>query len=580
MHKIIVLLTVLSLAACTTTPPKNTTYNLIKDEMEKASVRKDVPEAVEPPLQMSLKMDTPIVKNPLEERFNIKFDNVPARQFFMAIVSGTRYNMLIHPEVAGTISAYLNDVTMVEALNAVRELYGYNYKIEGKQITIMPLTMQTSLFQVNYLNGNRKGSSETIVSGGSMTDNIASGGSNGSQGQNNNNNNSSNNGGTSGGGQQNQRSIQGSKISTTSTTDFWTELKVALNVIAGNGKDGRSVVISPQSGVVVIRAFPDELRNVGAYLKAMQLSVDRQVILEAKIMEVELNDSFQSGINWATFTNGANSRVSAGLLNQGTALKPLANGTGTSLSNGAVTSIPGNDISSAASSAAQGIGGLFGLAFQTSNFAGLISFLETQGTVHVLSNPRIATLNNQKAVLKVGTDEFFVTGLSTTTTSAGTSAVTTPSVILQPFFSGVVLDVTPQIDGNGNIILHVHPSVSVVTTVNKSVSIGAGSFDLPLASSNTSETDSIVRGRDGQVVAIGGLMRQASNNDRSQLPGVGNVPVVGGLFGSTNRGSQKRELVILLRPTIVENDSAWSQNILESQQNIRNLDPRNAQPWN
>ena len=585
MHKIIIVITMFSLAACTAVPPKNATYNLIQEEIRKAAQQAEpAPAAPVPaPLQLSLKMDTPITRHPSEERFNLKFDNVPARQFFMAIVSGTRYNMLIHPEVAGSISAYLHDVTMGEALDAIRELYGYNYRIEGNRISIMPLTMQTSVFQVNYLNGSRRGASETVVSGGSITDSRSGGGgynqtsnNNGNSYANNNNNNANNNNGNNPDGQNNQRAIESSRIKTSSNSDFWSELKTAIDAIAGAGKEGRTVVISPQSGVVVVRAFPDELRNVATYLKTMQLSVNRQVILEAKIMEVELNDGFQSGINWAAFTSGGNSRLSAGLLRPGAILRPGTAAAGTTLSDANLSSLPGADL---VNSAATGVGSLFGLAFQTSNFAGLISFLESQGTVHVLSSPRIATLNNQKAVLKVGTDEFFVTGISTTTTSTGTSAVTTPSVILQPFFSGVVLDVTPQIDDRGNIILHVHPSVSQVTTVNKSVSFGTGAINLPLASSNTSETDSIVRGRDGQIVAIGGLMRQSATSDRSQLPGVGSAPVLGGLFGSTTRVAQKRELVILLRPTVVHDDNAWSRDILESGQRVQALEPHGTGGW-
>jgi MSHA biogenesis protein MshL len=149
---------------------------------------------------------------------------------------------------------------------------------------------------------------------------------------------------------------------------------------------------------------------------------------------------------------------------------------------------------------------------------------------------------------------------------------------VQPFFSGVALDVTPQIDEDGNIILHIHPSVSNVTTVDKPLNLGtAGSFSLPLASSTVSETDSVVRGRDGQIVAIGGLMRQAASSDRSQLPGAGDVPVVGGLFRSTNQVTQKRELVILLKPTVVQGNDAWENDMLESQRRIQGLAPRSVQ---
>jgi MSHA biogenesis protein MshL len=224
-------------------------------------------------------------------------------------------------------------------------------------------------------------------------------------------------------------------------------------------------------------------------------------------------------------------------------------------------------------------GSLFGLAFQTNNFAALISFLETQGTVHVLSSPRIATLNNQKAVLKVGKDEFFVTNISSSTVATGSTTTTSPSVTVQPFFSGVALDVTPQIDDQGNIILHIHPSVSNVTTVDKPLNLGsAGSFSLPLASSTVSETDSVVRGQNGQIVAIGGLMRQATVNDRSQVPGAGDLPVVGSLFGNTSKVSQKRELVILLKPTIVEGSNTWAQDMMHSQQRIQALEPRSPVP--
>jgi MSHA biogenesis protein MshL len=185
-------------------------------------------------------------------------------------------------------------------------------------------------------------------------------------------------------------------------------------------------------------------------------------------------------------------------------------------------------------------------------------------------------LNNQKAVLKVGTDEYFVTNVSSTTTT-GTATTTTPTVTLQPFFSGVLLDVTPQIDERGNIILHIHPSVSQVNTVNKTIDLGGlgGSINLPLASSDTSETDSIVRGQDGQIVAIGGLMRQSTVTDRSQIPGAGNLPGVGGVFRNTTQTTQKRELVILLKPTVIQGNN-WAQDVLESQERIQSLDPRGA----
>ncbi|MES2048535.1 MAG: pilus (MSHA type) biogenesis protein MshL [Pseudomonadota bacterium] len=555
---------------CAMPASKQETFDLIKSEMSKAAAASKVKpadaDAVSASLLPALTLDLPPARKPMDERFNLNFSNAPAAQFFMGIVSGTRYNMLVHPDVTGSISANLKDVTLFEALDAIRELYGYDYKVEGSRIYIKPLSLQTRVFQINYLAASRKGSSDIRVTSGSISDSVGASNSNANQtGQNSaqGNNSSGNNA---------SQATTSSKISTTSNNDFWSELKMSLELLAGAGKDGRQVVISPQSGVVVIRAMSDEMRNIAAYLKATQLSVDRQVILEAKILEVELNDEYQSGINWASFASlrsSPNTRTSLGFVSPGTNLST----TTITASDTGITATAGTALGATAKAA----GSLFGLAFQTANFAALLSFLESQGNVHVLSSPRIATLNNQKAVLKVGKDEFFVTKLTTTPGTVSTSGTTTPtvSVDVQPFFSGVALDVTPQIDDSGNIILHVHPSVNNVTTIEKTVNAGsAGTISLPLASSVVSETDSVVRGQDGHIVAIGGLMRQSNTNDRSQIPGAGEVPLFGGLFRNTKQLAQKRELVILIKPTIVQGDGAWEQDVLESQNRIQNMAPR------
>jgi MSHA biogenesis protein MshL len=573
------------LAGCSTaTSP--TTYEQIRRDVASAAapagraanapaVDDAVANALLPPAS-SLATGLPKARPALEERFNVSFNNVPAQQFFRAIVAGTRYNILVHPDVSGTITANLKDVTLQETLEAVREMYGYDYRIEGTRISIKPLTMQTRMFRVNYLIGNRRGVSNLRVSSTSVANAVNN--QNGSQGNNQNNNQNNQNNQNNPGGQGSQTQIDSTDVSTTSSNDFWVDLKASVEAIVGSKEGGRSVVISPQSGVIVIRAMPDELRNVDAYLKATQLAVDRQVILEAKILEVELNDSFQSGVNWASFASirsGHDNRVSSGLVAPGSSLTPLPFGGGQP----ATISDPGTGLSASTgfslSNAATAAGSMFGLAVQTSNFAALISFLETQGTVHVLSSPRVAAVNNQKAVLKIGTDEFFVTGVTTTTNSTASGNTTTPSVTLQAFFSGVVLDVTPQIDDKGNILLHVHPSVSQVSTVNKSLSLGtAGNLNLPLAASATSELDSIVRGSNGQVVAIGGLMRQSSTADNSQVPIAGSVPVLGNLFGAKKRVNQKRELVVLIKPTIVESGSNWNDDLLDAGRRIEQLDPR------
>ncbi|MBC3875269.1 pilus (MSHA type) biogenesis protein MshL [Undibacterium flavidum] len=559
-----------AVAGCAMPPSRQETYDLIKSEMSKAAastVKAAAPETVSASLLPPLNVDLPPVRKPLEERFNLSFSNAPAAQFFMGIVAGTPYNMLVHPEVSGNISANLKDVTLFEALDAIRELYGYEYRVEGTRIYVKPLTLQTRVFQINYLASTRKGTSDIRVTSGSVADVVVPSNANSAGGagapQNTPNNGASGNA---------AQASTSSKITTSSNNDFWSELKASLDILAGSGQDGKQVVINPQSGVVVVRAMSDEIRNIAAYLKATQISVDRQVILEAKILEVELNDQYQTGINWASFASlksSPNSAGSIGFVTPGTTLstsRPITEGNG-------LNAVAGLSLGAGARAA----GSLFGLAFQTANFSTLLSFLESQGSVHVLSSPRIATLNNQKAVLKVGKDEFFVTSLKTTpgVVTNGNTSMPTVNIEVQPFFSGVALDVTPQIDESGNIVLHVHPSVSKVSTIEKTVNAGsAGFIVLPLASSVVSETDSIVRGQNGRIVAIGGLMRQSNSDDRSQVPGAGEVPLLGGLFRNTNQVSQKRELVILIRPTIVDGDADWERDLLDSQKRIEDMTPR------
>lgn len=607
IKKTLIAASTLALVGCATPPTQRQTYDMIRQEIEKATAAAaarpaaPVPPAVSEALLPPLK---PAAPQKAEERFSVAFNEVSARQFFAAVGAQSRFNVLVHPEVSGTISANLKNVTLFEALDAIRDIYGYDYTVEGNRVVVKPLTLQTRVFQVNYLNAIRMGSSDTRVaasSGGGTQPNTGTTGTGVLPASSVNPTAAPGTTNTGTPGQLSNQIAPSSRVSSTANNDFWTELRDSIKALVNiderdksTGKDGRSVVVSRQSGVIVVRAMPEELRAVSQYLKASQLAIERQVILEAKILEVQLNDSFQQGINWASFASVLGNPLGLGFVAPGTTLMnrnfvPPATSTGQAVANGLATAAdtinpltglrgsttyntsPGSFVQAAGNAA----GSIFGVAIQSSNFAALLSFLETQGNVHVLSSPRIATLNNQKAILKVGTDDFFVTKVSSTVnTAASGNTTTTPDVTLQQFFSGVVLDVTPQIDDQDNIILHVHPSVTEVTTLNRQVNLGQlGNLTLPLASSNTSETDSVVRGQNGQIIAIGGLMRQASSGDQSQVPGAGNAPVVGGLFRSNSRVNQKRELVILIKPTIVDSGAAWGGSLAESQGRIQQMEP-------
>ena len=471
-----------------------------------------------------------------ERRFSVVLNNATPEVVFMSLLNETPLSVAVDPSVKGPLSISLKDVTLREALELLRELHNLEYKVIGRHILVSPAQLQTRLFKVDYPSFNRQGRSDLRVLSGSIT-----GGGAGSSGGGNSNGSTPASGSSSGGST--GAAPESSRITTAQRNDLWGEIEATIKLLIGE-KDGRSVVVSPQTGNIMVRALPREMRAVHDYLEATRTSVERQVMLEAKVVEVQLRDSERTGINWAAFKAGLTTRATGGVLAPGGVLGQTG-----SVAGGLLNVTPGGALEAAATNA----GSLLGLAFQTSNFAAVLEFLGTQGNTQVLSSPRIATMNNQKALLKVGTDDFFVTSISTTTTPVGNTTSTTPSIGVTPFFSGISLDVTPSINEQGFITLHIHPAVSNVTERNKVLNLGKeGSYTLPLASSDINESDAVVRARDGHIIAIGGLMRQSSVNSDSGIPGTEGSVFRKLLGGQTNRLTEKRELVILLKPTIID----------------------------
>ena len=544
----------------------------IQDELRKAiehSAAKPValPAAVEAALAPQTQVELPNSIAPAPEaRFDLAVNAASAQQVFLGIASGTRYSMLLHPEVGGEITVNLKDVTVPEAMAAMRELYGYEYRVDGDRIYVQPLTAQTRFYSVSYPASLRQGKSQLRVISGSIAD---SGGSSGGSG------NAAGSSAGSGSGAQ----LDSSRVTTSVASDFWGELQASVGMLIGcsvsasptagptavatNCPIGRNLSVSPHTGMLMVRALPVEHRLVSEYLKAARIQVERQVMIEAKIIEVTLNEGAQTGVNWSAIGSGRGSPFALSS-NYGQATFPSIQSPFLN------TTADFGVLNQAASST------LIGLAFQTDSFAALVRFLETQGQVQVLSSPRIAAINNQKAVLKVGVDEFFITEItSTPNTSGGTGATTSTSVTTQSFFSGIALDVTPQIDEADNIILHVHPSVSQVVTDEKVIDLGSqqGVYRLPLAKSSVSETDSIVRLRDGEIAAIGGLMKRESRDSGSGVPGLGNIPLLGALFKNTNKSRQKQELVILLKPTLIKQQSDWMEGVRDASARLQDFNP-------
>ncbi|MDV2858624.1 pilus (MSHA type) biogenesis protein MshL [Oceanimonas sp. CAM02] len=509
------------LTACVQTPDGSLPKQALDEALQ---TRPDaVPAAVEQELLSSRRPAAGTSLAPAR-RFDIAARDVDAREFFAALGSQHNVSIAVHPDVTGTITLNLRRVTLPEILDAISGLYGYGIEQRSGVYQVYANGVRSRTFNVNYLMLSRNGQSQTAISGSSL----------GSSDED------SNTGGSS------------TRINTESNNDFWSDLESALGRLIGN-EEGRVVVTNPQAGLVTVRAAPDELALVDDFLTRAERQLKRQVILEARIVEVELNDGYEQGIEWNNLS--ANSRSGQ-----------VATG------NTAVT-YPGF-----LSPLSDLLGGGAVFTYTDGNFDAVVNLLQTQGEVNTLSNPRVTTSNNQKAVIKVGTDEYFVTEFSLTTTT-GSSGVSerTPEVELQPFFSGISLDVTPQIADDNRVLLHIHPAVSEVEDSNKIIDFGDGALILPLAKSTVRESDTIVEAASGEVIIIGGLMQEKQTEQETAIPLISEIPVLGNLFKNRNLATQKSELVIMLRPVVVAANT-WQTELQRSRDLLEKWYPPQPEP--
>ena len=526
----------------------------VQEELLKSRDAAGKSNRIEPPAAVLEALLPPITllteeASALEARFDFTVkEALPIRDFVNLLTVGTDLSMVVHPDTKGTISALdLKNVTVTDVLDQVSDLYGYSIVFENDVYQIRPGGLQTRIFRLNYLNVSRSGNSSMQVTASG----ISEGGNQNGNNQNQNQNNQGGNNNNTGNGQNNQNNQNAGRasISTETSTDYWKGLEAVIRSIinaptqmAGQavGNQARSVIVSPQTGMILVRAFPSELAQVEAFIEASQEALQRQVILEAKILEVELKEGFQSGINLSALYQSGNREISTSFGQLGSQI--------------------------------DGIGEPLSVDMQFSDFSGVINLLETQGNVQVVSSPRIVTLNNQKAIFKVGQEAYFLTNASTTSFGAGIEQTTSQNSSLEPFFSGIALDVTPQISEVGDIILHIHP---ILSEVKEDLKIINGQ-EFPLANSATRESDTIARVRNGEVIVISGLMQTRATGDKAGAPGLSEVPLLGSALEQKQRETVKTELVILLR-ALVDEGNAMEAFLDESVDRVgkirRSIDP-------
>ncbi|MFQ2018069.1 pilus (MSHA type) biogenesis protein MshL [Aeromonas veronii] len=541
-HRLCLITVAMMAAGCTTyqhpepTQAKDALKQAMNEQQKQAAPLTALPKSVQSELLQLNRPQMPVGMP--EKRLRIAAHDVEAVEFFGSLFKGSRYSVAVHPGVAGLVSVELKDVTLPEVLAVVGDMYGFDVQRKGNVFHIYPAGLRTETIPVNYLMMSRRGLSRTSVSTGGVTANDSNNSSDSSFDSASNNNSTNN----SSGNNSNGNSSNGTRIETDTNSDYWTDLRDSLQTLIGTG-DGRAVITSPQAGLVTIRAYPKELKAVREFLTQSESHLKRQVVLEARIIEVALNEGYEQGVDWS------------GLSASWDGNKGITGGQ--SLANTQLPSTP-NQIFSA-------LGGGAGFKISDGNFNVAVNLLKTQGDVNTLSSPRVTATNNQKAVIKVGTDEYYVTNASTTITTTSTGTDKTPNVELTPFFSGIALDVTPQIDEEGKVLLHIHPSVIDTEEQNKVIDMGTsgGKLQLPLAKSSIRESDTVVQANNGDIIVIGGLMKTDKQEIVSKVPLLGDIPWVGEAFTNRRESTKKVELVIMLKPTVVEKDT-WQNELQRS----------------
>lgn len=540
-HRLCLITVAMMAAGCTTyqhpepTQAKDALKQAMNEQQKQAAPLTALPKSVQSEL---LQLDRPQMPVGMpEKRLRIAAHDVEAVEFFGSLFKGSRYSVAVHPGVAGLVSVELKDVTLPEVLAVVGDMYGFDVQRKGNVFHIYPAGLRTETIPVNYLMMSRRGLSRTSVSTGGVTANDSNNSSDSSFDSASSNNSTNN----SSGNNSNGNSSNGTRIETDTNSDYWTDLRDSLQTLIGTG-DGRAVITSPQAGLVTIRAYPKELKAVREFLNQSDSHLKRQVVLEARIIEVALNEGYEQGVDWS------------GLSASWDGNKGITGGG--SLANTQLPTTP-NQIFTA-------LGGGAGFKVSDGNFNVAVNLLKTQGDVNTLSSPRVTATNNQKAVIKVGTDEYFVTNASTTTVSTTSGDRTTPNVELTPFFSGISLDVTPQIDEEGKVLLHIHPSVIDTEEQTKTIKVtDSDTLVLPLAKSSIRESDTVVQANNGDIIVIGGLMKTDKQEIVSKVPLLGDIPWVGEAFTNRRESTKKVELVIMLKPTVVEKDT-WQNELQRS----------------
>jgi general secretion pathway protein D len=519
------------------------------------------------------------------ETYSVVVKDVRVQELLFALARDAKLNVDIHPGIAGTVTLNAIDQTLPQLLARIAKQVDMRFELDGPNLVVMPDTPFLRTYKVNYVNMSRDTSGNVAINTqiASISPTAAGAGAGAAAG------------GTSG-------NVSSTKVDNTAKNRFWETLEKNVKDIlretdkeiivkrrvaegqeqtvaaagaaaqpggaaAGTGGapassqiqlqitpqqpfspaskeyetlQAASVMVNAETGVMLVRATSRQHEKIQEFLDQVLSSARRQVLIEATIVEVRLNQNYQQGIDWQHFSQGgAWSAVGQGSTTRTLRVNPTTGAFEAATTTSTLPSAVGNT--------------LFSLAFRRADFLTAIRLLETFGTLRVLSSPKLSVLNNQTAILKV-VDNFVYFQVKSDTSQGQTSTLTNLTTTPQSVAVGLVMSVTPQISESSSVLLNVRPTISRITGTKRDPHPALVIPNL-VPEIQTREMESLMSINDGDIAVLGGLMQDQVNNTDDAVPGVSKIPILGNIFTHRNDTSTKTELVVFLRPTVVRDAS-------------------------
>lgn len=548
----VTLISTLILAACAATqPPEISSGHLRADTLP-------LPQHIPAPVAR-----TPFVPVPSptvsQELYTVVVNEVPIKELLFALARDAKINVDIHPSIKGSVTLNAVNQTLLQILARLSEQVPLVYVLQNGNLAISPDVAVLRSYKVDYVNLRRSSSSTVSVAtkiataGGSVggAQNTELGNSSSTTVTSENNNefwttlvaniqallhegapSSTSSTATATASTQGSSSTTPSSSSSSSggasssSTNNGSSTTTGSNTTASSSGD-TNVIANALAGVLTVRATERQHRQIQQFLDQIMAGSTRQVLIEATIVEVELNDRFQGGIDWSMVqTKGANSIAAASnLLGNELSTPP------TFIVNFDRTS--GKDISAS------------------------LRLLETFGDAKVLSSPKIIALNNQTALLKVVDEKvYFQVDVEIEVDDETNQETRSYKSDIHTVPVGIIMSVTPQINDNGNITLNIRPTVTRITgfAIDPVPRLLAGAtqqnFDNLIPEIQIREMESLLQVRTGQTVMLGGLMQDTKDKNSNSVPFLSRLPLIGGLFNRRDDTFSKSELVIFLRPLV------------------------------